>query len=93
MNSEEIDLNSVSHDETETDPIVIENGTFAWKSDSIILHNINLRIKAGSLVAIVGEVGSGKSTLLAAILGELEKISGRVNTKVKSHTKFYMPIF
>ena len=29
----------------------------------------------------MGTVGSGKSSLLASMLGELEKISGRVNTK------------
>lgn len=33
------------------------------------------------LKAIVGSVGAGKSSLIAAILGQLEKISGRVNTK------------
>jgi len=29
----------------------------------------------------VGTVGSGKSSLLAAMLGELDRINGRVNTK------------
>jgi len=62
------------------DPIVIENGTFAWE-ETATLQDINLRVKAGSLVAIVGTVGSGKTSLLSAILGELERHSGRVNTK------------
>jgi len=44
--------------------------------------SINLTIKDGSFVGIVGKVGSGKSTLLAAILGETEKISGNVAIKV-----------
>lgn len=63
------------------DPIVIENGTFSWEPETIVLRDIDLRIKEGSLVAIVGVVGCGKSSLLAAILGELDRISGRVNTK------------
>jgi ATP-binding cassette subfamily C (CFTR/MRP) protein 1 len=65
------------------DPVVMENGIFAWGSEGgEVLHNINLRVKEGSLVAIVGAVGAGKSSLLSAFLGEMEKISGKVNVKV-----------
>ena len=60
---------------------MIENGTFSW-GDAPILKNINLKVKKGGLVAVVGTVGSGKSSLLSAILGEMKKISGRVNTNV-----------
>ncbi|TPX59470.1 hypothetical protein CcCBS67573_g09088 [Chytriomyces confervae] len=41
------------------------------KSQSI-LQNINLKIKVGELVSVVGAVGSGKSSLLNAILGEMD---------------------
>jgi len=50
----------------------------------VTLNNINLSVPDGSLVAIVGVVGSGKSSLLSAMLGELEKASGRVNTRVRT---------
>jgi ABC-type transport system involved in cytochrome bd biosynthesis fused ATPase/permease subunit len=40
------------------------------------LVQLQLAIPAGCLTAIVGEVGSGKSSLLAALLGELELVSG-----------------
>lgn len=43
---------------------------------------INLSIRKGSLVAIVGHVGSGKSSLLSAILGEMQKLEGRVFVQV-----------
>lgn len=65
--------------------MVVENGTFSWggyDEESIVLRNINMRVKEGSLVAVVGTVGSGKSSLLSAILGEMDKLTGRVNTKV-----------
>lgn len=63
-------------------PIVIENGHFTWGDQDAdpVLKNLNLHIPRGSLVAIVGAVGSGKSSLLSALLGEMNKISGRVNT-------------
>jgi ATP-binding cassette subfamily C (CFTR/MRP) protein 1 len=40
------------------------------------LHDINLKIKKGQLVAVIGQVGSGKSSILSAILGEMKTLSG-----------------
>ena len=48
------------------------------------LHSINLNIKAGQLVAVVGHVGAGKSSLISALLGEMEKIEGHISVKVTS---------
>ncbi|CAL1537561.1 unnamed protein product [Lymnaea stagnalis] len=66
--------------------IVIENGTFTW--DNIMpeptLRNINIKILPGSLVAVVGTVGCGKSSLLSAILGEMNKVKGKVTVKHES---------
>lgn len=47
------------------------------------LSSINLRIPQGSLVALVGMIGSGKSSILAALLGEMNKISGHVSISGK----------
>ncbi|KAL4440937.1 hypothetical protein ABPG74_009350 [Tetrahymena malaccensis] len=48
-----------------------------------ILKNINLKVKKGQMVAIVGQVASGKSSLLLAILGEMKKNSGETKVKGK----------
>ena len=47
-----------------------------------IKNSVNVNIPKGSLVAVVGQVGCGKSTLLSALLGETEKLDGKVYLKV-----------
>ena len=65
------------------------------KQPTPTLSNINLSIPRGKLVAIVGQVrrlrrcgcaataaqvGSGKSSLISAVLGQMSKLEGRVET-------------
>ena len=50
------------------------------------LFSINVKIKKGSFVAIVGQVGSGKSSLINSLLGELHKNKGRIGIEVRTYT-------
>lgn len=63
--------------------ISIKGAYLTWGSQSsnkdAVLKDINLDVKPGSFVAVIGQVASGKSSLLASILGELYPISGRFN--------------
>ncbi len=52
---------------TLTGEIEFRNLTFAYPNCPVVLHDINLRIPAGSSLAIVGPTGSGKSTLVNLI--------------------------
>ena len=45
------------------DIINIENLSFAYVKDSPVLQNINLTVKKGEWISILGHNGSGKSTL------------------------------
>ncbi len=42
------------------------------------LNNVNICVKTGEFVSIVGQVGSGKSSLLAALLAEMPRAMGTV---------------
>jgi ABC-type bacteriocin/lantibiotic exporter with double-glycine peptidase domain len=48
------------------------------KADTSIINNLNLDIKKGERIALVGDIGAGKSTLLKIILGLLKPRSGDV---------------
>lgn len=62
--------------------ITIDNGTFTWAQDlPPSLHSLNIQVRKGSLVAVVGPVGCGKSSLVCALLGEMEKLEGKVSLK------------
>jgi ATP-binding cassette subfamily C (CFTR/MRP) protein 1 len=59
-------------------PIRFKQASFSWEPKKITLENINLDIKRGSLVCIIGPVGSGKSSMLNAIFGYIQKTSGDI---------------
>ncbi|CAM4856859.1 unnamed protein product [Rotaria socialis] len=93
LNNEEIDEAAVIKTaiDSEHNIIKIENGSFQWSNAtnaSVILTNINFKVRQGSLVAIVGSVSAGKSSILAAVLGEMCKINGQVTI---SGTIAYVP--
>ena len=49
--------------------IRIKNLSFSYDNSNKVLDNINLEIKEGERVAIIGETGSGKSTLAQILIG------------------------
>lgn len=59
--------------------IMLKNVSFRYfNSDKTALSNINLEIKNGERVGIIGETGSGKSTLLDLILGFQKCAEGQI---------------
>ncbi|XP_014035059.1 ATP-binding cassette sub-family C member 3 isoform X2 [Salmo salar] len=83
LSHDELDPESVDRNNTATDSSVsVVNGKFTWaKQDPPALHNINLMVPQGSLLAVVGHVGCGKSSLVSALLGEMEKMEGDISIR------------
>jgi ABC-type multidrug transport system fused ATPase/permease subunit len=52
------------------------------------LKDVNLEVKDGELVAVVGPVGSGKSSLVSAILGELHQTGAGGEVAVKGRVAY-----
>ena len=57
--------------------MTITNLTHYYNKD-LALENINLEIKSGEFIAIIGESGSGKSTLLSVLSTLLKPTSGDI---------------
>lgn len=60
------------------DSIDIENLSFSYDDNRLVLDDINLTFKKGEVSAVVGESGSGKSTLAAILMGSYNTYNGKI---------------
>ncbi len=58
--------------------IVLDNVCKTYSTGVSALNGVNLRIRKGEFVFIVGSSGSGKTTLFKLLLKELEPTSGKI---------------
>lgn len=63
---------------TEFQSLKLENVSFAYEEGKPVLQNINLEIRAGEMLAVVGESGGGKSTLVDLIPRFMDPSEGRI---------------
>lgn len=59
--------------------VLFENVRFSYDQDRPLMENINITVKAGSKVAIVGPTGSGKTTLVNLLMRFYELSGGRIS--------------
>ncbi|CAF9906103.1 MAG: hypothetical protein HETSPECPRED_006056 [Heterodermia speciosa] len=67
--------------------ISYKNASIAWPLDEddperFTLRNLNITFPRRKLSVISGQTGSGKSLLLASIIGEVDKVAGRIEIPV-----------
>jgi branched-chain amino acid transport system ATP-binding protein len=64
--------------ESGTAPLLVARDLHAWYGESHILHGMNLEIRPGELVTLLGRNGAGKTTTLKAIMGMVPRRTGSV---------------
>ena len=62
----------------ENGDIEIDNVSFAYRDDRMVLQDISLSIPSRSFVALVGHTGSGKSTLASLLMGYYPPNAGEI---------------
>ncbi len=64
--------------ELQSGDIAIDNLSFAYRDDRLVLQDINLHVPSRSFVALVGHTGSGKSTLASLLMGYYPLTQGEI---------------
>ena len=63
---------------TDRKPLLSVQDLNAWYDESHILHGVNLDVREGETVTILGRNGMGKTTTLRSIMGILRKRTGTI---------------
>ncbi|XP_028632028.1 canalicular multispecific organic anion transporter 1 [Grammomys surdaster] len=82
LGGDDLDTSAIRHVCNFDKAVQFSDASFTWDRDlEATIQNVNLDIKPGQLVAVVGSVGSGKSSLISAMLGEMENVHGHITIK------------
>ena len=60
-------------------PLVNVRGLSAGYGDVEVLHDVDVTVQPGEIVAVLGPNGAGKTTLLLSIAGEIPSVRGEVS--------------
>lgn len=58
--------------------VVFENVKFSYKQDQSLIKNLNMRVKSGQTIAIVGPTGAGKTTLVNLLMRFYDIDAGKI---------------
>ena len=64
-------------------PIIRINNLVFHRDGNVVLDDVNMDIKRGSIVAIMGPSGVGKTTILRLITGQLHPVNGTIEVNGK----------
>lgn len=66
------------HTDALADPLIAVRGLTVTRGRQTVLHDVDLSVRRGDFVAVVGANGAGKTTLVQAIAGVIPPPRGRV---------------
>lgn len=58
----------IEHHDAEQDRIVFDHVKFGYTPDKPLMHDLNIDVKEGQMVAIVGPTGAGKTTIINLLM-------------------------
>ena len=73
--------------ETLTHPLLRVSGLAAGYGNKQVIHGVDLEVRAGEIVALMGHNGAGKTTLIRTVLGSLKARSGSIEVGQQDLTK------
>jgi branched-chain amino acid transport system permease protein len=64
----------------ESAPLIVDCSgiSFAYTKGATVLHDVDFRVRRGSIHGLIGPIGSGKTTLVDLIAGRLKPLTGTI---------------
>lgn len=85
------DLASRQATDTDTDNVIELSGLSKVYGDQVILDDLDLTVRKGEFVALLGPSGTGKTTLLRILAGLEDATSGHVTIAARTSVVFQEP--
>jgi branched-chain amino acid transport system ATP-binding protein len=64
-----------------TEPLLSVRGLQAWYGESHVLHGVDLEVREGETVTLLGRNGAGKTTTLKSIMGVIRRRKGEIRLR------------
>ena len=80
--SEEEEIKDIEHPiklEKPQGNVSFKNVKFGYNNDKVLISNLNLEVKSGQMVAIVGPTGAGKTTLINLLMRFYDVLDGSIS--------------
>jgi ATP-binding cassette subfamily B protein len=72
------DRQNSKHPQSVNGKVTFEHVKFGYSDDAILMKDINIHLKSGDMIAIVGPTGAGKTTLVNLLMRFYEIQGGRI---------------
>lgn len=71
--------------------VAMNEAQFSWQNSVFQLTGVDVHLKKGQFIGVIGQVGSGKTAFLQAIIGDMIKLDGKIAINNTEGLFCYMP--